>query len=96
MINNTLRAKISIGQILIEFHDGFYNNGQFKTQQAVDKLKQNGFEIFAIFNSFEEISFINKNVIRLFRKVNVRNGFPQIMKMIAENNQQKSAKSAGE
>lgn len=63
VIENILSAKISISQILIEFHDRFYNNGELKTQKAVDKLKQNGFEIFGISDSFEEISFVNKNVV---------------------------------
>jgi hypothetical protein len=34
-----------------------------KTKLAIDKLNRNGFEIYAISDSFEEISFINKNAL---------------------------------
>ena len=59
IIENILNTKISITQILIEFHDRFYDNGILKTKQSILKLNQHGYKIFAISDSFEEISFIN-------------------------------------
>jgi FkbM family methyltransferase len=63
VLEDILNSKITITQILIEFHDRFIENGKFKSKQAIKKLKDNGFEIFAISDSFEEISFINKNLL---------------------------------
>ncbi len=63
VIENILNSKISITQILIEFHDRFFENGTLKTKQAIQKLNSHGYEIFAVSDSFEEISFINKNAI---------------------------------
>jgi len=63
VIENILSSKISITQILIEFHDRFFENGTLKTKQAIQKLNSYGYEIYAVSDSFEEISFINKNAI---------------------------------
>lgn len=59
VIDNILSTKIRINQLLIEFHDRFFENGNIKSQQAIEKLRRHGYEIFAISDSFEEISFIN-------------------------------------
>jgi FkbM family methyltransferase len=61
VIADILNSKISITQIVVEFHDRFFENGYPLSKQAVEMLKINGYEIFAISYSFEEISFINKN-----------------------------------
>lgn len=63
VIENILTSNLSITQILIEFHDRFFNNGQLKTKQAIRKLNDYGYEIFAISDSLEEISFIKKNAL---------------------------------
>lgn len=63
VIENMLNAKISIDQILIEFHERLFENGKFQTQKVIKKLNSYGYEIFAISDSFEEISFINKNIL---------------------------------
>lgn len=63
VIENILNTNISITQILIEFHDRFVENGKARTQQAIQKLNAHGFEIFAVSDSFEEVSFIRKNVL---------------------------------
>ncbi len=63
VIADILNSKISITQILIEFHDRFFENGYLKSKEAVKMLKLHGYEIFAISDSFEEISFINKNAL---------------------------------
>jgi FkbM family methyltransferase len=63
VIDSILKAKLSITQILIEFHDRFFKDGKLKTKQAIEKLKNYGYEIFAVSDSFEEVSFINKNAV---------------------------------
>jgi len=62
VIDSILEAEIEIDQILIEFHDRFFNDGNEKSKSTIEHLKLRGYEIFAISNSFEEISFIKKNV----------------------------------
>jgi hypothetical protein len=63
VMSDILYTKISIKQILIEFHDRFFENGYLKSKQAADMLKLYGCEIFGISDSFEEIFFINKNIL---------------------------------
>lgn len=63
VINDILNSGIEIKQILIEFHDRFVENGAEKTGQTIEKLRQNGFLLFAVSDSYEELSFINKNSI---------------------------------
>jgi len=63
VIDSILNTKISISQILIEFHERLFENGKLQTQKVIEKLISNGFEIFGISDSFEEISFIKKNIL---------------------------------
>jgi len=63
LIDSIVGTDIIINQILIEFHDRFFEDGKLKTKNAVNKLKSHGFEIFAVSPTYEEVSFINKNTI---------------------------------
>ena len=63
VLENILNENISISQILVEFHDRFFENGNLKSKQIIDKLNFNGFQIFAVSDTFEEISFINTKLI---------------------------------
>jgi FkbM family methyltransferase len=63
VIDDILSTDISINQILIEFHNRFYKNGKLKTKRAIQKLKEHGYEIFAISDSFEEVSFIKIDIL---------------------------------
>jgi hypothetical protein len=64
VIENILNSKISITQILIEFHDRFFGGKTLRSQQSIEKLRNNGYEIFAVSDSFEEISLINKSALQ--------------------------------
>ena len=63
VIENILDSNISVNQILIEFHDRFFEDGRFKSIRAINNLNKRGYEIFGISDSFDEISFINKNIL---------------------------------
>jgi len=63
VIINILNTKISVTQFLIEFHERFFEKGKDKTKEAIKKLNSNGYEIFAISNTFREISFIEKKAL---------------------------------
>lgn len=55
-------TNLHVNQILIEFHERFFTDGKVKTLKIIEILSTYGFEIFAISNSFEEVSFINKRL----------------------------------
>ena len=63
VIEDILNSNISITQILVEFHDRLFENGYQKSIKVINALKLKGYEIFAVSESFEEVSFINKNII---------------------------------
>ena len=50
-----------IKQLLIEFHDRFVEDGRTKNNAAIKLLKSFGYEIFAVSDSSEEVSFIKVN-----------------------------------
>ena len=59
--DSILNSELQINQILIEFHDRFFSDGKVMRKNAENILRSNGFEIFAISNSLEEVSFIRKS-----------------------------------
>ena len=54
---------IQIDQILIEFHERFFTDGQAMTEKTIRLLAENGYKIFAFSDSFEEVSFIHQRLI---------------------------------
>lgn len=64
VIGDMLTGKIDIRQILIEFHHRYLNGGIALTKKAIRLLRNHDFEIFAVDGSFEEISFIRKDIIK--------------------------------
>jgi FkbM family methyltransferase len=67
ILESIFDANIHINQILIEFHDRFVSDGKKKLKQAERLLKSKGFEIFALSESLEEVSFINKQALKTFK-----------------------------
>ena len=64
VLESILLDKIPIAQILVEFHERFIENGKDKTISLIKMMRQNDYEIFGVSETFEEISFINKNVLQ--------------------------------
>lgn len=64
VLENIVKSDLVIGQILIEFHDRFFENGKERTLRVLKILKEKGFIIFGISETFDEVSFINKNLIK--------------------------------
>lgn len=58
VLDSILESSVPIKQILIEFHDRMFDDGKLKTKNAIQKLKNKGYEIFGVSDTFEEISFI--------------------------------------
>ena len=63
VLENVLEANIPFTQLVVEYHDRFFENGKQKTKQIIEELKKNGYEIFAVSDSFEEVSFITKKAL---------------------------------
>jgi len=59
VIEDIIKSKIQIHQLLIEFHHRFPEHGISKTRQAIKKLREAGFELFYVSPIGEEFSFIN-------------------------------------
>lgn len=55
---------LDIDQIVVEFHNRMFDAGTQMSKEVINKLKLNGFEIFGVSDTFEEISFININLIK--------------------------------
>lgn len=60
VLESILKSNTSIDQILIEFHERFFKDGKTRLKKAKAILQSNGFEVFALSDSFEEVSFIKK------------------------------------
>jgi FkbM family methyltransferase len=64
ILDSFLESSVPIIQILIEFHDRLFDDGKIKSINAIKKLKNHGYEIFGISDSFEEVSFIKKTILK--------------------------------
>lgn len=60
VIDSIINSPLTIRQLLIEFHDRLFEDGYIKTQNAVKKLNQAGYKVFAVSDSLQEVSFIKK------------------------------------
>jgi len=58
VLDSVLASGLSIRQILVEFHDRLIEDGKAKSEQAVERLRANGFGIFGVSPGFQEVSFI--------------------------------------
>ena len=57
-IDNIINSNIAITQILLEIHERFFEDGKQKTELLLKKLKDKGYKLFAISDSYQELSFI--------------------------------------
>jgi FkbM family methyltransferase len=62
VIKNLNFRKINCGSIVVEFHNSFFEKGSELMNETINILRQNNFYCFAISNSGEEYSFINKGI----------------------------------
>ncbi|MBS1781670.1 MAG: FkbM family methyltransferase [Bacteroidetes bacterium] len=65
VLDDILNSDISITQILIEFHDRFFKEGTIKSKKTIETMKLYGYDIFAISDTFEELSFIKKTSLNI-------------------------------
>jgi FkbM family methyltransferase len=60
---SVLDSPVSIDQILVEFHDRIFDTTILKSRETVELLKQKGYEVFGVSKSYEEVSFIRKDLL---------------------------------
>ena len=58
VIDSILDSDVRIDQILIEFHERFFDDGFNKTMDLIKKIEKKGYKLFGISESKEELSFI--------------------------------------
>lgn len=58
IIENILNSNIEIKQILIEIHERFFDNGVSLTKNLLKMLDKNGYKLFGVSPSMEELSFV--------------------------------------
>jgi FkbM family methyltransferase len=61
VLNSIDFSRIQFGQILVEFHERFLENGSQILKQTIENLERNGYKCFAISDDFE-YSFVNKRL----------------------------------
>lgn len=64
VLTSVLKTDIEIGQILVEFHERFFEDGIERTKQIIADLNSHSFKLFAVSSTFEEISFINCKALK--------------------------------
>jgi FkbM family methyltransferase len=65
---NNLPDDIVFGQIVVEFHERFLDNGDKILKNTINNLKKHGYHCFAISKHGDEYSFINKNEYQKMQK----------------------------
>jgi FkbM family methyltransferase len=59
VLGSILQSAVRPGQIVVEFHDRFFEGGKQKTIDAIDALRRHGYGLFAVSPTFEEVSFLD-------------------------------------
>lgn len=70
VLEEILQSRFEIGQILVEFHDRFFEDGRERTIHILNEMKKSGYLIFAISETYDEVSFIHKSLLRPQNAVN--------------------------
>jgi len=63
VLENVLNSPVKVSQFLIEFHERFFEDGKARTIKILDMMKAHGYKVFAISDSFEEVSLIHKDLL---------------------------------
>jgi FkbM family methyltransferase len=58
VIDDILQSDVEITQIVVEFHERFFTQGKNKSKEFVKSMNRSGYKIFAISDSYEEVSFV--------------------------------------
>ena len=62
VMEDILKSGVSINQILVETHERFFDDGVEKGRKFFKQLHDHGYKIFAISDTYQEISFAKANI----------------------------------
>jgi FkbM family methyltransferase len=68
-VQSILKSPVTVDQILIEFHSRFFEDGKERTKNLLSILSNKGYKVFAVSDSFEEVSFIRHELIDRYKLV---------------------------
>jgi FkbM family methyltransferase len=60
VLESIIHSAVPVKQILVEFHDRLFDEKEEKSKAVVQKMNEAGYAIFAVSETFEEVSFIKK------------------------------------
>lgn len=63
VLESIISSHIGVGQLLVEFHERFFDDGYQRNRRAIKLLQSKGFLLFAISKSGEELSFISRSLV---------------------------------
>jgi FkbM family methyltransferase len=61
VVRDILSSSVEVKQIVLEVHERFFKDGRRKSCQMIEELKDCGYQLFAVSDSWEELSFIKVN-----------------------------------
>ena len=64
VIGTILASPVTIDQILVEFHDRDFEQGEPRSKEAIRKLSEKNYLVYGCSGSYEEISLIHKSKIK--------------------------------
>jgi FkbM family methyltransferase len=63
VLDSVLRSHVTVDQILVEFHDRNFDTDVPRSREAVRRLYNKGYHIYACSDSYEEVSFVHERRI---------------------------------
>jgi len=64
VIETILNSDVIIDQFLIEFHERFFEDGRQRLKRALKLMKQHGYKVFGVSETYEEVSFIHQRCLK--------------------------------
>jgi FkbM family methyltransferase len=64
VLETILNSDVAINQLLIEFHERFFEDGRQRLKRALKLMKQHGYKVFGVSETYEEVSFIHQRCLK--------------------------------
>lgn len=64
VIESILNSDVIIDQFLIEFHERFFEDGRKRLRRTLKLMKQHGYKVFGVSETYEEVSFIHQRCLK--------------------------------
>lgn len=64
VLDSVLEVDLDVGQFAIEFHERFFQDGKDLTKLFIEKMKLKGYEVCAVSDTYEEVTFVNTSWLK--------------------------------